>query len=705
MRLPFLAAGPAKPPEWRPAAKAIAGQSSAATATWHAPGTVASRAIARQDQAATARARSRAVARQDQAARARGRSRVLATQDQRAVATGSGAANLWPNGYLHQHEIRLRAWSATGGSVANFLLPFAKQSDAFKTVASGGEVESSDGYDIRFETTGGTKLGHRLISYDGTAGWIIALVNMPRNFTVAESIFMYLGKAGLGSSEESAANARAGGWLAWFKGGSGTDLTGQDRDLTASGTPGSTTLLGWPSYNFDGVDDYLGQADTSWLNGKTAVSAVALYEAGFQNQLRELFNVSVDTAGELSFRFKATDRRLVAQAKFGASSYLMESANDTQPGDPPAPSQYVKVAIPYWTTLAPSNILSPGSWNEEAENNFNPGAGKVIDLRGREGRNHIAGEQGRVTLVNLTAAAGAGLFGFKCRGMQTPGDTSPILGPTQPLPWQAMKFGSNGVYQTGSLASDGSWDDKHVKINGSINGTVYIEDFASYDSMDGIDTGDTGNQDYKLVLRRFYGRGNRDDFIQNDQLKEIEAEDFLIDGCHFFCSVRPGGDLSTTKNITFRNGLIRLRRQRYFGNWGGGGDPSWNSKALYTAPWADPNNRGLPELSSGQDGFGHNQLIKDSAGFQGQVRMTDCLILMESVPLGGPGAVSFPAGVYSGVKLLYVGETPVTITVPTGMTLETDRAAAWSEWQVERQRWLELHGNFDGTGNDFSFLH
>ena len=367
-------------------------------------------------------------------------------------------------------------------------------------------------------------------------------------------------------------------------------------------------------------------------------------------------------------------------------------------------SQFVRVATPYWTTVSSGNVTRP-SWSAQAENKFNPGAGKVVDLRDREGRNHIAGQQGRVTLVQLTAAAGAGVYGFKCRGMQAPGDTSPATGPTNPLPWQAMKFGSFGNFQTGSLASDGSWDDKHVKINGSINGTVYVEDFASYDAMDGIDTGDSGNQNYKLVMNRFYARGARDDFIQNDQLKEIECNDFLVDGTHFFCSVRPGGSLTSTKNITFNNGLIRLRRQRYYGDWGGGGSASWNQNALYTAPWNGPSNLGLPSLVNGRDGYGHNQLIKDSAGFQGRVFMTNCLILMESRPLGGPTSLVWPSGTYTNVVVCYVGETTNLGPTPTGVTIISDRDTAWNLWQTERQRWLVAHGDTTGTGNDFSFLH
>ena len=329
MRLPFLAAGSAQPLPITPRPRIVARQSQASAATAQVGVT---RIVAQQSQSSTAKARPKIAARQSQATAARARTRIAAQQSQRSTATA--AANLWPNGYRYQHEIRLRAWPGGGPSIANFLLPFSEQLDAFKLVANGGEVEHSSGYDIRFETTGGTKLGHILLSYSGTTGRLAALVNMPRDFAAAQSIYVYVGKSGMVASEESAANARAGGWLVWFKGGSVTDLTGQSRNLTASGTPGSTTLLGLPAYDFDGLDDYGGSlAATGFANGLTAISCVTLAQADALNQLRGLFNITNATEMELGLRYKATAGRLVAAAKFGTSSYLYESADNAQSTD------------------------------------------------------------------------------------------------------------------------------------------------------------------------------------------------------------------------------------------------------------------------------------------------------------------------------------------------------------------------------------
>jgi hypothetical protein len=76
------------------------------------------------------------------------------------------------------------------------------------------------------------------------------------------------------------------------------------------------------------------------------------------------------------------------------------------------------------------------------------------------------------------------------------------------------------------------------------------------------------------------------------------------------------------------------------------------------------------------------------------------------VPLGGPTAPTLPPGNYTRVELLYVGEVPVTFgTLPAGVTLTTDRATAWAKWTSNREVWLQAHGCFDGTGDDFDFLH
>lgn len=339
MRLPFLAGSITAPVGTTQNARAIALQSTSATAITAA---AIAQAIALQGQFATAAVSSSATALQGQFARAEVRAFAQALQGQFATATVT--TGVYSNGYLYQFEIRLPAWPGATATTTNFLLPFNEVNLEFRTVANGGKVSSSAGNDIRFETNGGTKLGHKLIAYDGSTGRVVALVNMPRAFASAESIYCYVGKTGA-SAEEDATAARAGGWLAWYCGNSGTDLTGQSRTLTPNSAPPSAVIGNWPASDADGTADYFSSASpATWLSGLSALTAISFHEADATTLKHEAFNVATGTpgagaatAGELSLHFNdTTDNRLTAVCKFGSSSIQYQSANDRQTVDPQA---------------------------------------------------------------------------------------------------------------------------------------------------------------------------------------------------------------------------------------------------------------------------------------------------------------------------------------------------------------------------------
>lgn len=263
----------------------------------------------------------------------------VSTQPQ--ASAGVPASTTFANGFANQYELRVAAWPGATGTNGNFLLPFVETRTEFKSTANGGLVESSTGRDIRFEvqtSSGAVKLGHKLIFYGPTTGTIVALVNMPRDFTKAESFLLYTGKAGLSVSEEDVTLARAGGWLAWYSGNNGTDLTGQGRDLTPTSSPPATTLGDWPAADVDGVADcFVGSGAASWLNGLANLSWVSFHEADSTSTKNEIFNVATSTQGELSLHFNdTTDNRLTAVAKYGTSVLQYQSANNRQSVDPQA---------------------------------------------------------------------------------------------------------------------------------------------------------------------------------------------------------------------------------------------------------------------------------------------------------------------------------------------------------------------------------
>ena len=251
------------------------------------------------------------------------------------ISVSAPPVTTFANGYANQHELRLPAWASGAPVLDYFLLPVAEQRADLKSAANGGPVKSAQGFDIRFESSGGVKLGHVILSYDGVTGTLVALVNMPRALATAESIYLYTGKAGLAASEEDAAAARAGGWLAWYAGHPGADRSGQGRDLVASG-PTATSMGLWPAANLDGVDDKFTQASSAWLNGLSALTVISLHQASRIDQKSEVFNLAAGAAAELSLHFANENNRLTATAKFGTTLHQFQSANERQTTQPQA---------------------------------------------------------------------------------------------------------------------------------------------------------------------------------------------------------------------------------------------------------------------------------------------------------------------------------------------------------------------------------
>jgi hypothetical protein len=232
-----------------------------------------------------------------------------------------------------QATISLPAWGTGLPSLATFLLPFAVVNSNLRTVANGGRVQNSNGFDIRFVNAAGAKLAHRLIYYDGAAGIVVATVNFARNFAAAETIRIQVGKAGLTVSEENVTGAAAGGWLAIYC-GDRFDRTGAGRDLTNFNNPRATAIDLWPAQNVNGSTSYLGTGTTSvgsWLNGLSALSVVSYHRSVSTERKHEVFNIANAAAAELSIHLNdATTQRLTFVAKFGTTTHQYQTANNTQ---------------------------------------------------------------------------------------------------------------------------------------------------------------------------------------------------------------------------------------------------------------------------------------------------------------------------------------------------------------------------------------
>jgi len=199
------------------------------------------------------------------------------TWENPAASSGGG---IFANGYTYRRTLTVPASQVSGSTdLTDFPLLVDGTFTYLKTLANGGNVESSSGYDIRFETDSGTKLDHEVDTWNGSTGEFVAWVRIPTlNATADTSIHMYYGKSSLSFSEENP----TGVWpAATYEGvyhlsedpGTGSvviDSTGQDNGSFYGSMDSADAVAGeiGNALDFDGLDDRVsfGTGDhlTSW---------------------------------------------------------------------------------------------------------------------------------------------------------------------------------------------------------------------------------------------------------------------------------------------------------------------------------------------------------------------------------------------------------------------------------------------------------
>lgn len=175
------------------------------------------------------------------------------------------------NGYSYCASITIDNTKVSGSANhTNFPVLIADTYDGtggepdLRVTGSGGNVQNSSGWDIRFETPAGVQLDHELEAYTSTTGAIVAWVEVPDlDYNDDTVIWIYYGKSGLGASEEDV----EGTWDSNFKAvhhlkeSSGTryDSTSNNQDCTTA-----TSITNVSSGKIGAADDF---------NGTTSVLA------------------------------------------------------------------------------------------------------------------------------------------------------------------------------------------------------------------------------------------------------------------------------------------------------------------------------------------------------------------------------------------------------------------------------------------------
>ena len=145
------------------------------------------------------------------------------------------------------------------------------------TVANGGSVQNSSGYDIAFFSNSSltTQLKHELISYTATTGAVEIWVKIPSlSYTSNTIIYIAYGNSGISTDQSDAANVwdsnHKGVWhLTESPSGTLYDSTSNNNDLTSSGSMDSSDLVSAKFGNgliFNGSNQYLSIADNDSLS-------------------------------------------------------------------------------------------------------------------------------------------------------------------------------------------------------------------------------------------------------------------------------------------------------------------------------------------------------------------------------------------------------------------------------------------------------
>jgi hypothetical protein len=178
-----------------------------------------------------------------------------------------GASSCFLGGFSCNRKITIPGSNVSGsGNLTDFPVLIKIENDCnLKTVANGGHIQDSNGYDIVFtDASGATQLDHETEEYDGVRGDLTAWVKIPTLYGSSDTdIYMYYGKSGLICDPSNPvgvwSNSYRGVWHLH-------DTSGDTRDSTSYNTDGvlSGSITRGASGEIDNAFDFSTNAQVSW---------------------------------------------------------------------------------------------------------------------------------------------------------------------------------------------------------------------------------------------------------------------------------------------------------------------------------------------------------------------------------------------------------------------------------------------------------
>ena len=203
--------------------------------------------------------------------------------------------------------------SSCGSDPSDFPILISISGDVnLKTVANGGHVQNSSGYDIVFRnSTGLDQLYHEVEKYDGSAGTLVAWVKIPTlSRTSDTTIYMYYGNPCVSAATESPTNVWDSNYVGvWHLKESGNGTANEFKDSTTvnNGQGGGGTAAYVPTLStsgkidgaqsFDGTNDYISVPNNSSLNVTSGLTMEAWVYLSNSSNNQKIVGKTADPAG------------------------------------------------------------------------------------------------------------------------------------------------------------------------------------------------------------------------------------------------------------------------------------------------------------------------------------------------------------------------------------------------------------------------
>jgi biopolymer transport protein ExbB len=177
--------------------------------------------------------------------------------------------------YLWKQQITINHSQVSGGaSLTNFPVLLSFTDVNLKTVANGGKVQNSNGYDIIFtDSTETTQLYHEIETYTASTGAIVFWVKIPTlSYTADTTIYMYFDNASISTFQSTATSvwdSNYGG--VWHLADNATNTTVKDSTSNANnGTAAANTSTKHVTGEIGGALSFNGTSDKVAL-GSTGI--------------------------------------------------------------------------------------------------------------------------------------------------------------------------------------------------------------------------------------------------------------------------------------------------------------------------------------------------------------------------------------------------------------------------------------------------